>query len=151
VVPPDLTLEDLAAALEPELSGPEYETFQAVQEAFPKDLMGNVDWVAGLKAGLFQPRPGIDPEAAEMPALPLDVLLDPGIPGLEVVFPHAPHTERLRCDSCHPAIFQMKAGADPITMAGIFAGEYCGRCHGKVAFAPATGCPRCHVRMAGGG
>ena len=37
------------------------------------------------------------------------------------------------------------AGADPITMKGIKSGEFCGRCHGPVAFGT-TGddCDRCH-------
>jgi c(7)-type cytochrome triheme protein len=109
--------------------------------------MGNIDWMGAARQGLVRPRPGIDPKTPDLPPMPLDVLLDPGIPSMEVVFPHEAHTYWLRCDNCHPAIFQMRAGADPITMASIFAGEYCGRCHGKVAFPPATGCPRCHVKL----
>jgi hypothetical protein len=31
----------------------------------------------------------------------------------------------------------------------IFAGEYCGRCHGPVAFDPAAACARCHLGMGG--
>jgi c(7)-type cytochrome triheme protein len=85
-----------------------------------------------------------DPEA---PILPYDVHLDPGIPSFEVVFPHAPHTFWLRCESCHPGICQMRAGSTPITMGKIFEGEYCGRCHGKVAFPPQTGCLRCYVKL----
>jgi len=38
---------------------------------------------------------------------------------------------------------------DKITMAKIFAGEFCGRCHGKVAFNVPTGCPRCHPALGG--
>jgi c(7)-type cytochrome triheme protein len=137
---------------EPEVDvGPSFSSFSELQAAFPKDMMGNVDWVAAAGAGLLKPRPGIDPATQDIPPLPLNVLLDPGIPGMEVIFPHEAHTYWLRCDNCHPAIFQMRAGADPITMGSIFAGEYCGRCHGKVAFAPATGCLRCHPKLAGSG
>jgi c(7)-type cytochrome triheme protein len=110
-------------------------------------MMGNVDWVAAVREGLISPRPGIDPDTPDITPMPLNVHLDPGIPSMEVVFPHEAHTYWLRCDNCHPAIFQMRAGSNPITMASIFAGEYCGRCHGKVAFAPASGCPRCHVKL----
>ncbi len=117
--------------------------------ALPKDAMANVDWVAAVEQGLIEPRPGVGPDAQALPVLPHDVRLDPGVPGFEVVFPHAAHTYWLRCESCHPGIFQMKAGADPITMEKIFEGQYCGRCHGKVAFPPETGCPRCHVRIGG--
>ena len=135
--------------LEPEDTKPSYASYDELLAALPKDLMGNLDWVAAVEQGLLEPSPGIDPEAQALPELPLDVRLDPGIPQFEVIFPHAAHTYWLRCDNCHPQIFQMRAGANPITMAKIFAGEYCGRCHGKVAFPPQTGCPRCHTKLLG--
>jgi len=124
-----------------------FETFQNLAAAFPKDAAMNVDWVAAIEAGLIHPRPGIGRQVQDIPPLPLDVHLDPGIPNFAVVFPHEAHTRWLRCDNCHPAIFQMRAGANPITMSAIFQGEFCGRCHGKVAFAPETGCPRCHLQL----
>jgi len=126
---------------------PTWATYEELAAALPSDSMGNLDWVAALQAGIVKPRAGIDPTAEDPPVFPLDVHLDPGIPGLEVVFPHGPHTQWLECKNCHPDIFEMRANADPITMGKIFAGEYCGRCHGKVAFNPATGCPRCHVKL----
>jgi c(7)-type cytochrome triheme protein len=126
----------------------DFETYAELLAAFPKDSFGNPNWVAAARDGLIDPLASPDPDVKPMPPFPLDVRLDPGIPNFQVVFPHAAHTYWLRCDNCHPQIFQMKAGADPITMASIFQGEYCGRCHGKVAFAPQTGCPRCHVQMA---
>ena len=147
---PEVPPEGLGALPEPEAPRPSYATFEQVQEAFPRDSMGNVDWVAAVEADLIDPRAAIDGDDPTVIPMPLDVHLDPGIPGFEVIFPHEAHTYWLRCDSCHPGIFQMRAGADPITMASIFQGEYCGRCHGKVAFAPATGCPRCHVNLPGG-
>ena len=128
-----------------------FETFQSLAAAFPKDAAMNVDWVAAIETGLIHPRPGIGRQVQDIPPLPLDVHLDPGIPIFAVVFPHEAHTRWLRCDNCHPAIFQMRAGADTITMSAIFQGEFCGRCHGKVAFAPETGCPRCHVRLQSAG
>lgn len=131
--------------------GPSFDTFAELKAAFPSDAMGNVDWVAAVRGGLLRPLPGVGPQAADIPPLPLDVRLDPGIPQMEVVFPHEAHTYWLRCDSCHPGIFEMRAGADRISMASIFAGEHCGRCHGKVAFRPETGCPRCHPRLRGSG
>lgn len=126
---------------------PTFDSYAELEALFPRDTMGNVDWAAAARGRLIRPRPGIDADTPDIPPMPLDVRLDPGLPGFEVVFPHEAHTYWLRCDNCHPAIFQMKAGADPITMAAIFAGEYCGRCHGKVAFPPASGCPRCHPAM----
>jgi len=113
--------------------------------------VGGPDWVKALTEGVIVPRPGIDPKAEDQPVFPLDVQLVPADnPAFKVIFPHGAHTTVLSCATCHPAIFQMAAGADPITMAKIYAGEYCGRCHGKVAFLPATACGRCHPVMAGG-
>ena len=134
---------------QPEAVDLRYASYEELVAVLPRDRMGDLDWVAAVKKGLLEPSAGIDPEAQASPELPLDVILDPGIPHFEVTFPHAAHTYWLRCDNCHPQIFQMRAGADPITMAKIFAGEYCGRCHGKVAFRPQTGCPRCHTKLAG--
>lgn len=126
---------------------PRYETYEELVAALPKDTMGNVNWVAAVEAELIDPQPGIEDDAQALPQFPLDIRMDPGIPQMEVTFPHAAHTYWLRCDNCHPQIFEMRAGANPITMTKIFQGEYCGRCHGKVAFPPATGCPRCHRQL----
>jgi len=47
---------------------------------------------------------------------------------------------------CHDAIFEMKAGANDVSMDAITAGKFCGACHnGGKAFAPTfDACPRCH-------
>jgi c(7)-type cytochrome triheme protein len=112
---------------------------------------GSPDWAKALVEGVIAPRPGIDPKEEDQGVFPLPVELVPAdAPAFKVVFPHETHTKILSCPSCHPGIFQMAAGADPITMDKIYAGEYCGRCHGKVAFQPATACGRCHPVMAGG-
>jgi len=147
----DVSLEELELVLQgmPE-PVTDYETYEDLLDALPKDPMRNIDWVAAAKQGSIRPLPGPDPETLESPILVHDVHLDPGVPGFEVVFPHAPHTYWLRCDNCHPAIFAMKAGANPITMEKIFEGEYCGKCHGKVAFSPITSCQRCHVKLGTG-
>jgi c(7)-type cytochrome triheme protein len=131
---------------------PAFQTdWKALLRKLPKDAAGGIDWVKALDDGDIDPLAGIDPEHAQMqPVMQLDVHLEPpAMPLFKVTFPHKPHTEWLACDNCHPKIFQMKAGADPITMGKIFAGEYCGECHGKVAFDVATGCPRCHLALAG--
>lgn len=114
---------------------------------FPKDASGGVDWVRALEQKIIEPRAGVNGEAPH-PVFALDVKRTPeGQPFFEVTFSHKAHTEWLTCVNCHPRIFQMKRGAAPITMAGIYAGQYCGRCHGKVSFAVPTGCPRCHQAM----
>lgn len=62
------------------------------------------------------------------------------------VFPHWAHRARFRCYVCHNAIFEMKAGANPVSMDAIGQGKYCGACHnGKTAFAVGFDtCIRCH-------
>ncbi len=62
------------------------------------------------------------------------------------VFPHWVHRARYRCYVCHPAPFEMKQGANPVTMDTIKKGEYCGVCHnGRAAFnVDFQNCARCH-------
>ena len=62
------------------------------------------------------------------------------------VFPHWAHRVRYTCYACHPAIFEMKAGANTITMDAIIAGDSCGVCHnGKTAWGVGFDtCNRCH-------
>jgi len=124
--------------------------WKGLLRGLPKDAVGGIDWVKALDEGDIAPKAALDPDTPAQPVLPLDVTLQPPAqPLFNVTFPHKPHTERLGCGNCHPAIFQMRQGADPITMEKIYAGEYCGRCHGKVAFDVPTGCPRCHLALAG--
>ena len=57
----------------------------------------------------------------------------------------------LKCADCHmkPKLFQMKKGADKITMAAMHKGEFCGACHdGKKAFSTKTpaDCKKCHKK-----
>ena len=112
----------------------------------PKTKMGYVDWVAAIKQGVIHPKDSLDPNAVTMKALDFDVIFKvPGSGIPDVVYPHYPHTLWLDCRNCHPSIFLMRAGANPVTMAKILKGEFCGRCHGVVAF-PISDCFRCHSR-----
>lgn len=116
----------------------------------PKDKYGLIDWAAIVKEGKIKPWESLDPNAPVAPPFPMDVVIKTKSASMEdVVFPHYIHTYWLNCTNCHPAIFNMKAGGNPdMTMAKIAAGQYCGRCHDKVAF-PLTDCQRCHVRPKG--
>jgi len=120
--------------------------WKAVVKLLPVSVTGGPDWVAALEKGVIAPRAAPDPGTEAAEPFDHDVVLDPGIPGMKVVFPHKAHTEWLTCENCHTGIFQMAAGADNIKMAKIFAGEWCGKCHGRVAFA-VTNCARCHIDM----
>ncbi len=70
----------------------------------------------------------------------------------KVVFDGKSHAAAgLKCPDCHtkPKLFEMKKGADKITMAEINKGKFCGACHdGKKAFKandPAD-CAKCHKK-----
>jgi len=71
----------------------------------------------------------------------------PGRGVAATVFPHWVHRIRYKCYACHPALFEMKAGANPITMDAMSAGKFCGACHdGKTAWGIGFDtCNRCHV------
>ncbi len=112
---------------------------------FPRDAQGNVDWVKALKDGVIHPKGAFDPNTPEIPPFPLDIEI-PAVGAMpNVIFPHFPHTMWLQCGNCHPDIFKMQKGANPISMVKIVNGEFCGRCHGRVAF-PISNCNRCHVK-----
>ncbi len=112
-------------------------------EGLPPAATGNrVDWVEALRRGLIAPRSEAVADG-QPTVLDLDVpmMRTASMPG--VTFPHRQHTEWLTCSNCHPRIFLPQKAANPITMYSIMRGEYCGVCHGKVAFPPAD-CFRCH-------
>jgi c(7)-type cytochrome triheme protein len=63
------------------------------------------------------------------------------------VFAHWFHRIRYKCYVCHTAIFEMKAGANDVTMEAILAGKFCGACHnGEIAWpVDFDTCNRCHA------
>lgn len=109
----------------------------------PSDAVGNrVSWVRALRDKHIEPRTNIFPET-KVNVLDMDIVLENTGEMALVLFPHKPHTEWLDCKNCHDGLFKEKVGANPINMSAILSGEYCGRCHGAVAF-PLTECNRCH-------
>ncbi len=111
--------------------------------ALPSDTAGNkVDWIRALRDGYIQPRSGLLQDR-EVEILDQDILMntDGSVP--LVLFPHKQHTMWLDCENCHEKIFKSKAGTSGVTMSKILEGEFCGVCHGAVAF-PLTECNRCH-------
>jgi c(7)-type cytochrome triheme protein len=62
-----------------------------------------------------------------------------------VVFQHWAHRMEFTCATCHPALFQMKAGAHEILMERMAArSTFCLACHnGDIAWKPIN-CSRCH-------
>lgn len=113
----------------------------------PKDQYGLVNWADALRQGKVTPKGSLNPDEPDMP--PFDLSFD--IPTKSnfmpnVIFPHKIHTMWLTCTNCHPAIFLMNHTENNknMTMPKIASGEYCGRCHNRVAF-PLSDCLRCHV------
>jgi c(7)-type cytochrome triheme protein len=109
---------------------------------FPRDRRHQVDWVAALDQGLIAPRADLLGES-QMQTLDLDIIMKNTQYMPYVRFPHLPHTKWLACSNCHPDIFIPKEDANPISMNKVLRGQYCGRCHDKVAFALFI-CERCH-------
>ena len=118
-------------------------------QQLPVDSYGFVDWAKAISDGIIAPQesingrqPRLGPEDTE--SFSGDVLIKSKMKFMpDVIFPHSAHTEWLKCSTCHPRIFKKKAGATPITMSGIWKGQFCGRCHDKVAF-PTRNCFKCH-------
>lgn len=119
----------------------------------PKGRFGNkVDWEAAEqshKITLTDTLPEVSVKRAAL-AVPKDYSIEAKISGLpEIIFSHRKHATWNGCELCHPDVFTVKAGATKYSMQDIFAGRYCGLCHGSVAF-PATDCQRCHVNPVAG-
>ena len=125
---------------------PVLQTLQNPGEALsvlPEDYTGNkVLWMKALDEGYIQPRTSFS-ESTTVLVLDLDIVMAKTGEMPMVRFPHKQHTEWLDCKNCHNKIFKMESGTTPVNMFAILQGEYCGRCHGAVAF-PLTECLRCH-------
>lgn len=114
----------------------------------PKDRYGLIDWATSIKEGKVKPRESLNPDDKPMPAFDLDVAIFTKSQFVDdVIFPHFVHTLWLTCTNCHPAIFPMNAkeANRMMTMPKIASGEFCGRCHNRIAF-PLSDCQRCHVK-----
>lgn len=110
----------------------------------PKDKYGLVDWAKLVRENVINPKPSLNPEEEEMPPLKMDILIPAkGDYVDDVIYPHEMHTYWLKCEVCHPQIFVPAKGQNPMSMVEIAQGNWCGRCHGKIAF-PLADCKRCH-------
>jgi c(7)-type cytochrome triheme protein len=123
--------------------------FAAFTAGFPKGRFGNnVDWEAAELEGkirLTDTLPEISVKRRPL-EVPKDYSIEAKMAGLpEIIFSHKKHAVWNGCELCHPDIYAVKTGATKYTMEDVFAGKFCGACHGSVAF-PATDCQRCHVK-----
>jgi c(7)-type cytochrome triheme protein len=109
----------------------------------PRSGVGNqVNWSEALEKKEIKPSISLS-AGAQTEILDLNILF-PNTGEMDMVnFPHKQHTEWLVCGNCHEEIFKYKSRATKFGMFEILNGQYCGRCHGAVAF-PLTDCNRCH-------
>lgn len=121
----------------------------SVVAMLPRDNAGNIDWMEALRQEIIRPRDGIDGPRTPPPGN-FEFEFDFYFPGpaemFDAYFPHSAHTEWMECAQCHPRIFRTRPVQ--IQMADVFAGKYCGECHGKVAYPVMTGCENCHTGLA---
>jgi len=122
---------------------------EALERAdLPKDRFGLIDWADAIKSGAVKPSHSLNPEEPDTPPLDMDVVIfTKSKTQPDVIFPHKVHTMWLTCVNCHPSIFptNAKEANAMMTMPKISAGEFCGRCHQRVAF-PLSDCLRCHIK-----
>ncbi|MEE8574857.1 MAG: c(7)-type cytochrome triheme domain-containing protein [Thermodesulfobacteriota bacterium] len=121
-------------------------------DGLPKGHGGEVNWTAAVLEGYIDPKASIEGDEPDQEPLSLNIFIEAKTPLMNnVLFPHSIHTYWLKCGNCHPKIFKMAKGQNPITMDEIFEGKWCGVCHGKVAFNffPLANCRRCHIIMKG--
>ena len=128
--------------------------------AYVDSLLGTAPSPFGVRGDIAFERTDIPPQPsiAEVAAIDLDsvaaaelaaqdeLFLLAGKDTPPSVFSHWFHRIRFKCSSCHPAIFEMKAGFNPITMTALRRGEFCASCHnGTIAFEVGfLTCVRCH-------
>lgn len=127
-------------------NNPDRHRLQRIGEAtrhLPYDANGFPDWMKALNRGLIKPRADLSGQK-KMEVLDLDIVMRNTKEMPFVKFPHRSHTEWLACANCHPDPFPTKAGASEIRMANIFRGQFCGKCHDRVAFVTFYSCDRCH-------
>lgn len=121
------------------------QTWEQAEAMLPKDDLDEVDWMEALRQGIIKPRAEIErPGNPQAAVFKWDFFFPGPDPSLDAYFPHSSHTQWLTCKSCHPAIFRTRE--IEITMDQVFEGEFCGICHGVVAFA-LDNCNRCHLEM----
>jgi c(7)-type cytochrome triheme protein len=123
--------------------------FTAFTADFPKGRFGNnVDWEAAELSGkikLVDTLPEISVKRRPL-EVPKDYSIEAKMAGLpEIIFSHKKHAVWNGCELCHPDLYSVKAGTTKYSMEEVFAGKYCGLCHGSVAF-PTIDCQRCHVK-----
>lgn len=120
--------------------------FESFTAKLPKNAHG-VDWEEAEAIGLIKPIDVIEGASIKKAAMKTqeDFSIQPKVTWVtDIIFSHKKHTIWNGCELCHPEIFPAtQKGVVRYTMFHISSGQYCGVCHGKVAF-PTTECSGCH-------
>ncbi len=124
-----------------------YDFYDFVKD-FPRSRFGNrVDWLKAEEQGLIELSDylegiSIDRGSLQGPEDSRIVAEAPGMPA--IIFSHEKHVVWSGCELCHPQIFPIRKSDQVYDMQEIFDGNFCGACHGSVAF-PNTDCRLCHT------
>ncbi len=123
--------------------------FYRYTKDYPRARFGNgIDWLEAEKSNLIQLKDHLEGISSKRETIkkPGEETFKPKEPEMpDIIFSHDKHAVWSGCDQCHPAIFSEKKGENKFTMEEIFAGKYCGTCHGKVSFSTLD-CQKCHVK-----
>lgn len=124
----------------------DYGTFSKL---FPKNVLDNlINWEEAETKGLIEPVNYL--EGVSIARKPLTPQEDFFIASKstwmpDIIFSHKKHAVWNGCEVCHPEIFpSARKGTVKFSMLQISGGEYCGLCHGRVAFC-LNNCERCHL------
>lgn len=128
---------------------PEKNFFEFTKD-FPRSRFGNgINWIKALEDGVIKLKESLGGKLEKIDLSDIsDELFEPKEPAMpDVIFWHEDHALLNGCTICHPGIFKdEKDKKQAFTMEDIFAGKYCGQCHGKVSF-PTLDCQRCHTTL----
>lgn len=119
---------------------------RALSDLPPNEFGNQVDWAEAMRQRRIQPKTSVA-DGGELETRKTEIVIPvtkfkPAPP--DVMFPHEIHTAQIKCATCHPEPFTEEEGGNPeMSMLRIMTGDYCGKCHGRVAF-PLGDCFRCH-------
>ena len=120
--------------------------YESLTARLPKNAFG-VDWEEARAIGLIHPIDSLDGISIQRPVLKsqADFAIQSRVNWVsDIIFSHQKHSAWAGCEVCHPEIFPAaQKGVVRYTMFHITSGQYCGACHGKVAF-PLSACSSCH-------
>jgi len=126
--------------------GAEWNADKLPDGRIPVDKHGFIDWLTLKKEGIFKPIESLI-EGYEQKIRDNQILFVSKSKLENVLFSHNVHSSWIKCESCHPAIFEDSL-KNKVKMVRMSKGENCGYCHGKVSFTFAD-CKRCHSQEKG--